>query len=179
MESIQGLASSEPWSYDGRMRWLARGLLGLVLLPVLGFAVLFGGVGPIGPLPGGVLWGETREPAQDWSFADAIGEIQVQTHVGPLPWSVTTWVLSSEGELFIAAGNCDRVWTHRVIADPDIRLRISGVVYEMSARQETGRALGARLAPVVLAKYTGIAVDSANWIEAEQTGCVFRVEPRS
>ena len=161
------------------MRWLVRGLLALALLPALAFVVLFGGVGPVGPVPGGVLWGETREPARDWSFTDGIGEIQVQTHVGLLPWSVTTWVLSSEGELFLAAGNCDRVWTHRVMADPEIRLRIAGVVYEMSARRVTGRELGARLAPVVLAKYTGIAVDSANWIEGEQRGCVFRVEPRS
>jgi hypothetical protein len=31
----------------------------------------------------------------------------------------------------------------------------------------------------VLHKYFGIAADSANWIEGEATGCVFRVEPRS
>ena len=161
------------------MRWLVRGLLGLLLLFTVGLAALFGGAGPIGPMPGGVLWGETREPARDWAFTDSVKEIQVQTHIGPLPWSVTTWVMSSEGELFIAAGNCDRVWTHRVIGDPDIRIRISGAVYEMRARHETDRAIGARLAPVVLAKYSGIAVDTANWIEGEQTGCVFRVEPRS
>ena len=161
------------------MRWLVRGLLGLSLLLVLGVIVLFGGAGPIGVLPGGVLWGETYEPAQDWSFTDSIGEIQLQTHVGLLPWSVTTWVMSSEGELFIAAGNCDRVWTHRVMEDPDVRLRISGAVYEMRARQETDRAVSARLAPVVLAKYMGIAVDTANWVESERTGCIFRVEPRS
>ncbi len=161
------------------MHLLGRGLLGLLLLLALGLAALFGGVGPIGPLPGGVLWGETLEPAQDWSFTDSVGEIQVQTHVGPLPWAVTTWVMSSEGELFIAAGNCDRVWTHRVMRDPDVRLRISGGVYKMRARHETDRAVGARLAPVVLAKYMGIAVDAANWVRGEQTGCVFRVEPRS
>jgi hypothetical protein len=160
------------------MRWVLRGLLGLLLLPVLGFIVLFGGFGPIGPVPGGVLWGETHEPESDWSFTDSIKEIQVQTHVGVLPWSVTTWVLSSEGELFLAAGNCERIWTNRVKQDPDIKVRIAGKVYEMRARQETGRTLGARLAPVVLAKYMGIAVDTANWVEGEQTGCVFRVEPR-
>ncbi len=161
------------------MRWALRGLFGLLLLPVLGFIVLFGGVGPIGPVPGGVLWGETREPEGDWSFTDSIKEIQVQTHVGVLPWSVTTWVLSSEGELFLAAGYCERIWTNRVKQDPDIKVRIAGKVYEMQARQETDRTLGARLAPVVLAKYMGIAVDTANWVEGEQTGCVFRVEPRS
>lgn len=161
------------------MRWLIRGLIGLLLLIAAGPVVLFGGAGPIGPLPGGALWGEMREPAQDWSFTDAIGEIELQTHVGPLPWSVTTWVLSSEGELFVAAGNCDRVWTHRVMEDPDIHLRISGVVYEMRAWQETDRTVSARLAPVVLSKYMGVTVDTANWIAEEQIGCIFRIEPRS
>ena len=162
------------------MRWLVRIPLALVLVVVLAFIVLFGGAGPIAFVPGGVLWGETLEPAADWSFTDSIKEIQVQTHVGPLPWSVTTWVLSSEGELFLAAGSCNRIWTQRVLDDPDIRVRIDGAVYEMRARPATGRELGARLAPVVLAKYMGIAVDTANWIEVEQPdGCIFHVEPRT
>ena len=160
------------------MRWVLRGLVGFLVFDVLAFGVLFGGVGPIGPIPGGALWGEQRAPVEDWSFTDAIKEIQVQTHVGPLPWTVTTWVLSHDGELFLAAGNCDRIWTHRVMDDPEIRVRIDGVVYELRAAQETGRAVGAVLAPVVLAKYMGIAVDSANWIEGENSGCVFRVEAR-
>jgi hypothetical protein len=161
------------------MRWLVRLVVGTLLVALAALGALFGGVGPLGFVPGGVLWGETAEPVADWSFTDAIGEIQVQTHVGPLPWSVTTWVLASEGELFIAAGNCDRVWTHRVMDDPDVRLRIDGVLYEMRAREETDRAVAARLAPIVLAKYIGIAADTANWVQGEQNGCIFRVEPRS
>jgi len=161
------------------MRWILRAGLGVVLVLAVGFAALFGGVGPITFLPGGVLFGDTREPPADWSFTDRIPEIQVQTHVGPLPWSVTTWVMSVDGSLFIAANDCDRVWTHRVMEDPDIRLRIDGVLYEMQAHMETDRAVGARVAPVVLAKYFGIATDSASWVPGEQNGCVFRVEPRT
>lgn len=160
------------------MRWVLRAILGLVVMLVLGLAALFGGVGPIAFLPGGALWGEVREPPDDWSFTDRIAEIQVQTHVGPLPWSVTTWVMSEGGDLFIAASNCDRIWTHRVIEDPEIRLRIDGVIYEMQARITQDRAIGGRVAPVVLAKYLGIGVDRANWIPGQQEGCVFRVEPR-
>jgi hypothetical protein len=160
------------------MRWLARGVLVLVILAGLGAVALFGGLGPLAFVPGGVLWGEVREPPEDWSFTDAIGEIQVQTHVGPLPWSVTTWVLSEGGDLFVAAGLCDRVWTHRVMADPQVRLRIDGVVYEMLAHQVTDRAVGARIAPVVLHKYMGIAADSARFVQGETKGCVFRVERR-
>jgi hypothetical protein len=160
------------------MRWLLRSVLVLLLLALAGGIALFAGVGPLAAIPGGILWGEVREPPADWSFTDAIGEIQVQTHVGPLPWSVTTWVLADRGELFIAAGNCDRVWTHRVLDDPDIRLRIDGSIYEMRALPEADRAVGARIAPIVLHKYMGIATDSANWIEGANDGCAFRVEPR-
>lgn len=161
------------------MRWILRAAFCLVLVLAVAFAALFGGMGPITFLPGGVLWGETHEPPADWSFTDRIPEIQVQTHVGPLPWSVTTWVMSVDGNLFIAANDCDRVWTHRVMEDPNLRLRIDGVIYEMQAHIESDRAVGARVAPVVLAKYMGIGVDSASWVPGEQNGCVFRVEPRT
>jgi hypothetical protein len=161
------------------MRWLSRAGIALLALVLLAGATLFGGLGPLAAIPGGVLWGELRKPPSDWSFTDAIGEIQVQTHVGPLPWSVTTWVLAERGELFLAASECDRVWTHRVMADPEIRVRIAGVVYELRARPERDPAVAARLAPIVLHKYFGIAADSATWIPGETTGCVFRVEPRA
>jgi hypothetical protein len=161
------------------VHWLLRIALGLLGLAVLAVLLLFGGVGPIAFLPGGHLWGEVAEPRDDWSFTDAIGEIQLQTHVGPLPWSVTTWVLADDaGDLYVAAGDCDRVWTHRVLADPEIRLRIDGVVYEMHAMPEASREVGATIAPVVLAKYMGIAAETANWIPGATNGCVFRVEPR-
>lgn len=162
------------------MRWLLRIVLGLLALAALAALLLFGGVGPIAFLPGGHLWGEVAPPRGDWSFTDAIGEIQVQTHVGALPWSVTTWVLADDrGDLYLAASNCDRVWTHHVQADPDVRLRIDGTVYELRATPEASPEVAARLAPVVLAKYLGIAADSARWVRGETNGCVFRVEPRS
>lgn len=157
----------------------ARLLATVALLALLGSVALFAGLGPLGPLPGGILTGPERAPPDDWSFTDAIAEIQVQTHVGPLPWTVTTWVMSHEGRLFIGASECDRVWTHRVFEDPVVRVRIGGVVYLMNAHRETDRTLGAALAPVMLHKYMGIAVDSANWIPGASEGCILRVEPRT
>jgi hypothetical protein len=49
----------------------------------------------------------------------------------------------------------------------------------MRARPATSPEVGARLAPVVLAKYMGIASDAASWVAGETNGCIFRVEPRS
>ena len=160
------------------LRWLGRAAAGLFGLLVAGVVAWFSGIGPWAVIPGGVLWGEVRDPPADWAFTDSIAEVQVQTHVGPLPWSVTTWVLSHQGRLFLAAGECERVWTRRVKADPEIRVRIDGTIYELRADHVTDRALGAALAPVVLHKYMGVAVETGNWIEGATNGCVFAVSPR-
>jgi hypothetical protein len=161
------------------MRLLTRFVAGILGLLVLALVLLFGGVGPITFLPGGWLWGELREPPADWSFTDAIAEIQLQTHVGPLPWSVTTWVFSEQGDLYVGANDCDRVWTHRVMADPEVRLRVDGAVYELRAEMVTNPAIAARLAPLTLHKYFGIAAESAEWIPGESPGCMFAMGPRS
>ncbi len=156
-----------------------RFLRWVLLLVLVALVVWFGGLGPYGFAPGGYLWGEVREPPADWSFTDAIPEIQLETRLFGLPYSVTIWVMSHGGRLFLGASECDRVWVDQVKADPEIRLRVDGRVYEMRAEISTDRALGAALAPVLLHKYLGIAVDSANWIPGENTGCVFRVGPRA
>ena len=153
------------------------GLLLLAALVVLG--ALFGGVGPIEYLPGGILWGPVQEPPDDWSFTDSVAQVELQTHVGPLPWSVTTWLMADGADLFIGASECDRIWTDRVKEDPEIKVRIDGTVYELRARLVEDRAVTARVAPIVLHKYFGIEVDSANWIEGETSGCMFQVEPRT
>ena len=160
----------------GRVLRAAR--WGVLLLGVLGVAWC-GGIGPYGALPGGWLWGEVKPPPSDWSFTDGIKEIQVETRLLGLPYAVTTWVLSYRGDLFIAAGLCDRVWVNRVKARPEIRLRVGGAVYEMRAEVTTDREIGAGIAPVLLHKYFGIAVDAANFDRERTSGCVFRVEPRS
>ena len=108
--------------------WLGGGCLALVAAALLAW---FGGLGPWGPFPGGVLWGEVaREPVADWSFVDAVAEVQVETRFGPLPWSVTTWALThaatrsadlvvtghthhpikseEDGRLFLNSGACAR-----------------------------------------------------------------------
>jgi hypothetical protein len=161
------------------MRWLARALVAVLVLVAFGGFALFGGLGPVAFLPGGWLWGERREPPADWSYTDEIKEVQLQTHVGLLPWSVTTWVMSSDGELYIGASECERVWTHRVMADPNIRVRIDGAIYELRAREVTDLAVAGRVAKVTMHKYFGIESESANWIEGKNEGCLFRIEPRT
>ncbi len=161
------------------MGCLLKGIGALLLVALVLFGALLGGLGPLEYLPGGVLWGPVREAPEDWSFTNAVAQVELQTHVGPLPWAVTTWVMADGADLFIGASECERIWTHRVMEDPEVRVRIEGDVYELRARLVEDRAVTARIAPILLSKYLGITADSANWIEGRSTGCVFQLEPRS
>ncbi len=147
----------------------------------------FGGLGPWGPFPGGVLWGEVaREPVADWSFVDRVGEVQVETRLGPLPWSVTTWALSHEGRLYLPSRNCrEKRWVKNLLADPDVRVRIQGRLHELRAVLDEDPARGEGLLQQMLVKYLGIEADAARPLapprapgEARAYGCAFRMDPR-
>ncbi len=162
------------------MRLLRRLALGVVLLLVVALVVWFGGVGPRGPIAGGWLWGEVvDEPVLDWSFTNRVREVQLQTSIGPLPYSVTIWNLSDGEALYVPSGDCSRRWVRQALIDPDVRVRIEGKVYPLRARQVSDPATSARLGPVLLEKYFGIRADSASWRGEERTGCILRLEARS
>lgn len=158
---------------------MRRWLLAFAALPVLALLVWFGGVGPMAMLPGGILWGETAPVPNDWSFTDSVAEVQLEVRRGGvLPWSVTTWVMSDGPRLFIGASECDRVWTDTVKAHPDVRVRIDGRIYSLRMELEERPEVGAVVAPIILHKYMGIAVESARFA-GTSPGCLFRLEARS
>ena len=165
--------------------WLGGGL---GLLVAVALAAWFGGLGPWGPFPGGILWGEVaREPVTDWSFVDAVAEVQVETHLGPLPWSVTTWALTHEGVLYVPSRNCfEKRWVKNLLAHPDVRVRIGGRLHELRAVREEDPARGDALLRQMLVKYLGIEAEDPRPLAAEPDagetrayGCLFRLEPRS
>jgi hypothetical protein len=161
------------------MRWrrIAAIPVGLAVLAAVAW---FGGVGPRGFIAGGWLWGDVvREPVGDWSFTDRIAEVQVQTRLGPLPYSVTTWNLSAGDVLYIPSGDCSRRWVRQVLAHPDVRVRIDGRIYERRALREEDLAAASRVAPVLLEKYLGIRDPDARFSGENPTSCLLRLEPRS
>jgi len=90
--------------------------------------------GPIGPIPGGRLSGEleTTVPS-DWSFTDAHDTVQLETG-GADPYSVNVWATAMRGDLYIAAGSgAESRWARNIEADPKVRLRVEGGVYELRA----------------------------------------------
>jgi hypothetical protein len=162
------------------VRLVRRLALGLAALLLVALAAWFGGVGPRGPIAGGWLWGETLEgPVRDWSFTNSVREVELQTHVGPLPYSVTVWNLSDGPGFYVPSGDCSRRWVRSVLADPDVRVRIDGKIYLLRARQVTDSETSARLAPVLLEKYFGIRAEQAAFRGEGRTGCILRLEPRS
>lgn len=165
---------------EARWRRAARGAIllaatGAVLVGAArGAAVLSGG--PLGAVPGGRLAGPLAASQRpDWSFTDAIDTIAVE--VGPDdPLSVTTWVFMLDGELYVAADffNPLKRWPHRVLADPRVRLRIAGEIYEKRAVRVTDRATIERLRRAIADKYDispdGLAARIEVWF--------FRMDPR-
>jgi hypothetical protein len=169
-------------------RWLARGLAGLGgLLLAAAAAWWLGGVPPHGPIAGGRLRGAPGVAPADWSFVDAVAEVQVETRLGPLPWSVTTWVFSHAGRLYLPARNClEKRWVMNLLADPDVRVRIEGRLYELRAVREEDPALESALLAQMLVKYLGIEAEAPRPAEpgtpqadARAYLCAFRMEPRA
>ncbi len=121
--------------------------LGLTLVT----AVVVGCVDPEGQRPGLRLSGESaREFPADWSFTNETREIAIEVHTPYLlPHSLTIWCGSAGGQLYLAARDPEtKRWPGWVARNPNVRLRISGRIYEttlvrLDATQEIDRVRGA------------------------------------
>lgn len=128
------------------LRWAAS--LALVLS-------LAGCFDPSDRRPGTRLGGEVAALPPDWSFTDAEPEIAVEVSgfLG-LPHSVTIWCGAVDGALFIGARDPEsKRWPAWADADPDVRLKIAGKVYEVRLTPLTDADAIARVQAALVAKY--------------------------
>lgn len=141
------------------------------LLAVLALAAC----GPLGPISGGKLAGElVSAPVVDWSFTDAISTIEIETRP-EAPYSVTVWCFRSGSALYVPSRNPrSKAWVHHVLADPRIRLRIDGKLYERAAVHVADTAEIEAIVPALLEKYQLEVPDS----DARPDVAFFRIEPR-
>ncbi|MEE2677995.1 MAG: nitroreductase/quinone reductase family protein [Myxococcota bacterium] len=109
----------------------------MVLLTLCVFAA--GCNGPVVLLPGGRLAGEVRPVPKDWSFAGAYGTAQLETRPQD-PYSVNIAYTILDGEPLINAGDTETRWVKNIAADPRVKLRVDGVIYEMRADRVHSRA---------------------------------------
>jgi hypothetical protein len=134
------------------------------------------GDGPLGIVPGGRLGGPlAADQNPDWSFTRDVQTIAVEVSPDD-PLSVTTWVFTLDGALYVAADffNPLKRWPRRALDDPRVRLRIDGRIYERRAVLVTDPALIVRLRRAIADKYDigegGLASRVDVWF--------FRMEPR-
>jgi hypothetical protein len=108
----------------------------VVSLVVIGGAVILGArwvFGPLGPIPGPELTGSVvDEPADDWSFVDAVKVIQVETRP-EAPYSVSTWLTRVDDGVYVFAADGESPWVQHIDDDPRVRIRIEGRIHECRA----------------------------------------------
>lgn len=108
--------------------------------------------GPVFLLPGGALQGETKAAPADWAFSDAVETVQLETRPAD-PYSVNIWVTALGPKLYVHAGANRAEWVGHMEADPKVRLRISGALYELSAARVTAQEEFDAFADVYEKKY--------------------------
>jgi hypothetical protein len=102
----------------------------LVLLPL----VLFGCNGPFAVFPGGALSGSVKPTPASFDFARETSTIQLETNPDD-PYSVNIACAVVDAQLYVSAGDNQSQWVENMEADPLVRLRIDGDVYELRAHR--------------------------------------------
>jgi hypothetical protein len=126
-----------------------RHLLALTLFAcVVGLA----GCGPLVMIPGGRLSGEVQPVPVDWSFSDAVETVQLETRPSD-PYSVNIWGVGVGPDFYVASGRASNAWAGNIEADPRVRLRIEGTLYEMRAERVDTQAERERFLVAAKAKY--------------------------
>ena len=119
------------------------------LVPLLLLApVVLGCEGPTGFFSGGALSGPVATAPDGWVLPSGAswGTGQLETNPAD-PYSVNLNYTIVEGVLYVNAGDTETQWVVNMDADPRVRLRIDGTVYELRAERVTDRAEVDRFAP--------------------------------
>jgi hypothetical protein len=135
------------------LRWLLRGLLAVVVV-VLALDT-FGGYlfdGPIGPIPGGAFQGTVDPtPTLDASNLEKVIELEIRP---AKPWSLHVWNVVVDGEIYVpSAVGARRRWTAVAVAEPNVRLRTHGRIYERRIEKVSDPSLRTRIGAAVAARY--------------------------
>jgi hypothetical protein len=119
----RGVRQEPGQGYDRPLRRPHRAALVLVLLACSG---------PFGLLPGGGLEGKVQSVPSDWTFAGDYGTAQLETRPED-PYSVNLAYTIVDGTLYINAGDTETQWVQNMTVNPEVRLRVDGVLYELNA----------------------------------------------
>jgi len=101
--------------------------------------VLCGCGGPVAVFPGGELDGAVKPTPASFAFAGDAGTIQLETRPED-PYSVNIACAVVDDALYVSAGDNKAQWVENMEANPLVRLRIDGDIYELHARRVTDAA---------------------------------------
>jgi hypothetical protein len=132
--------------------------------------------GPIGPLPGGPLWGDIEtEPVESWDFAARYRQIQLETRPES-PYSVNVWLLVHDGRLYVPAGKpAGKRWVRNVLEDERVRLRVARKLYLARALRVSDPQERRALIDAYMDKYN---VPDPDAPETPREVWFFRIDPR-
>ena len=108
----------------------------------LALALLVGLLGCGGPFvvfPGGALSGPVVPVPESFAFAEDAGTIQLETRPED-PYSVNIAGMVIDSKLYINAGDNRANWVEHMEANPLVRARIDGQIYELRAERVTDPA---------------------------------------
>ena len=92
------------------------------------------GCGPFLLFPGGKLDGPVEPTPASFAFASDAGTIQLETRPAD-PYSVNVAGAVVGDGLYVSAGDSKSRWVENMEADPLVRARVEGSVYELRARR--------------------------------------------
>ena len=140
----------------------------LVLLLSLSMAACSG---PIGPIPGGELSGESAPWPADWAYTDKVENVLLQTNPND-PYSVTIWCVTHNDELFFGAGDKDSKWVANILHNPSVKLSINGKLIDGNASEVKDTILVGNVISAFLTKYD---IESEEDLVQEE-GMLFRFD---
>ncbi len=146
--------------------------LAISLLLISFTTALTGCAEPFIVLAGGELAGEVSDPPVDWTDLNDEEIIQLETRPDD-PYSVNIWMVGSGPDLYVATGDDPTNWTENIDANPDVRVRIRGVVYALEANRVDDLEEKKRIGMEYVRKYD--VDDDDNWV---QDGQLFRLDRR-
>ena len=90
--------------------------------------------GPMGPVPGGAIEGNSISAPESWASSDAVEVITLETNPEK-PYSVNIWAVGINPFLYIGASDPDSTWAQNIRQDDRVRVRFGDAIHDLKAVQ--------------------------------------------
>ena len=107
---------------------------------------------PLGPIPGGKLQGVIEPWPKDWSHAEEVENVLLETNPTD-PYSVTIWGLGIEESFFVGASKRSNQWAENLEKDHRVVLDVDGTLYRAYAKRVTDSQTNSEVAQKFIVKY--------------------------